>query len=923
MAMGMPPPIPEERAWLRRFSSRETKLSHSVLRDRLRGAASYDRIAGYFRSSVLEVAGEEIEAVEGVVRVVCNADLNPDDIRAARAAAIAKEWMDVPPEMEGLLNRPRFRRLFDVLRSGKLQVRVLSRDRAPFVHGKAGVIRRADGTAVSFMGSVNETSSGWDHNYEIVWEDSSPEGVDWVQREFDALWEHGDALPDAVITEIGRTAERVEYKDISSWRTKVSAGEVVDPAASAVVEAPVYRGGERLYPWQKNFVALVQEHRKRHDKARLLIADEVGLGKTMSLGMSALMLALLDPGAVLLLVPATLTTQWQTELWDRLGIPSAVWTQQDCWVDHMGHRIPGRAAEDVTRCPYRIGIVSTGLIVQPTAERAALEKSRFACVVLDEAHKARRQDLTDRSRDAAGNNLLEFMRTIAPRTRHLLLGTATPIQLDPIELWDLVDVLGRDAPHVLGDGNSPWKVDPARVLDLLLQRQALPDDPVERFELISNPLAPLGEPPAALFKAIRSDLGLAENASTAKGKFRFLSGPVRRRLEGGFEEAFWSSNPIVRHVVLRKRDMIERVVDPRTGEPYIRRIDVMAHPLPEAEGFVDGAIGMPLLFRQAYDDAKEFCELLSQRVKGAGFLKTILLRRIGSTVEAGLSTAQKLLGGDVAPDEEEDSDTPVGAEERQSIRNLTADERNALRRVITRLEDLTLTPDADPKGAIIARYLKSGWLQHGCITFSQYYDSAHWLARTLAAEFPQERIGLYGGMGKSMIFYEGGSVKANREVIKDEVAKRHIRLLIATDAACEGLNLQALGTLANLDLPWNPAKLEQRKGRIQRIGQSRSTIDVLNLRYRDSVEDDVFAVLSERFQNIWTMFRQFPDALDDDWTRAILQGRAEARAFLTQIPDQADRFKLRYQSSIDDLDWEGCSAVLARQDIIDAMSEGW
>jgi hypothetical protein len=89
------------------------------------------------------------------------------------------------------------------------------------------------------------------------------------------------------------------------------------------------------------------------------------------------------------------------------------------------------------------------------------------------------------------------------------------------------------------------------------------------------------------------------------------------------------------------------------------------------------------------------------------------------------------------------------------------------------------------------------------------------------------------------------------------------------------------------------------------------------------VEDDVFAVLSERFQNIWTMFRQFPDALDDEWTRAILQGRDEARAFLRRLPDQADKFRLRYQSSIDDLDWESCSAVLARQDVIDAMSEGW
>ena len=85
----------------------------------------------------------------------------------------------------------------------------------------------------------------------------------------------------------------------------------------------------------------------------------------------------------------------------------------------------------------------------------------------------------------------------------------------------------------------------------------------------------------------------------------------------------------------------------------------------------------------------------------------------------------------------------------------------------------------------------------------------------------------------------------------------------------------------------------------------------------------MFAVLSERFHNIWMVFRQFPDALADDWTRAILKGRAEARAFLRQMPDQEDRFRLRYQSSIDDLDWETCSAVLARQDILDAMSQGW
>ena len=80
--------------------------------------------------------------------------------------------------------------------------------------------------------------------------------------------------------------------------------------------------------------------------------------------------------------------------------------------------------------------------------------------------------------------------------------------------------------------------------------------------------------------------------------------------------------------------------------------------------FVDGAILMPLLLRQAYDDAREFCDLVGQRVRGSGFLKTILLRRIGSTVEAGLGTAKKLLRGDPAPDDGEESDVPATTEEK-------------------------------------------------------------------------------------------------------------------------------------------------------------------------------------------------------------------------------------------------------------------
>jgi hypothetical protein len=69
----------------------------------------------------------------------------------------------------------------------------------------------------------------------------------------------------------------------------------------------------------------------------------------------------------------------------------------------------------------------------------------------------------------------------------------------------------------------------------------------------------------------------------------------------------------------------------------------------------------------------------------------------------------------------------------------------------------------------------------------------------------------------------------------------------ATDAACEGLNLQRLGAQVNVDLPWNPSRLEQRKGRVQKIGQARDNVHILNLRYAGTVEDDVYATLSNRF----------------------------------------------------------------------------
>src|SRR3989337_1162508 len=100
------------------------------------------------------------------------------------------EWCEGKPEEE-LTNIPeRLKRLYHYLITNKIDVRVLPNDVYGLIHGKAGVITRTDGKKVAFLGSMNETYSGWSQNYELAWVDDDETAVSWVQNEFNALWEN-------------------------------------------------------------------------------------------------------------------------------------------------------------------------------------------------------------------------------------------------------------------------------------------------------------------------------------------------------------------------------------------------------------------------------------------------------------------------------------------------------------------------------------------------------------------------------------------------------------------------------------------------------------------------------------------------------------------------------------------------------------
>lgn len=912
-----------------RFSSRNQRLGHVFLKDRLQGGATYDRIAGYFRSSIFDLIHEEISTIDRV-RIVCNADLDPRDITAAdlsekaRNQAQVEKWHEQGDEIDAFLKRDRWRRLHELLTAGNVEIRVVARDNAPFLHGKAGVITRPDGSTSSFIGSINETMNGWQHSYEMVWEDRSAEAAAWVRDEFDWLWKKGVPLSQAVIDEIGRTAEKVEVA------VEEMQGDPVGLAKSVTVESPMVRRGEGLAPWQKAFVSIFVEHDRKYGAARLLLADEVGVGKTLSMAATGALSVLMGHGPFLILCPATLTGQWQMELWDKLGLPSCVWGRAPAkgWIDHRGHLYRSRDPGDVLRCPAQIGIVSTGLLVKGGPEAQALMRGKFGMIALDEGHKARVKRGIGQDEPEPGK-LYRAMEHLTGRTRHLVIGTATPIQTHREEIWDLMKILAYQNEHVLGRPSASRWWEGAESLDVISGKTSLPDLQAA-WPWLRSPLPHGREAP--VFRAIREDLGVPESAFFTDRGITELDPFTREDLEEVLElgeienklEFMRYHNPLGRHVVLRRRGTLEKA-------GLIPRIAVNIHPQPGAAPgiFENSAVRTPNFYDQAYDEVRRFTRAMKARQQGTGFLGNLMMQRICSSVAAGMATAEKMLARrreGVQPEEADDPDLLEAIEEMgaEAYAATVDEEARHLERI---LQILGGARTEDPKGRAVLHYLgEAGWLELGTIIFSQYYATARWTGEMISARYPEEPVAIYAGVGKSGILLDGEWRSVDREAIKAGVKERQLRVVCATDAACEGLNLQTLGALINVDLPWNPSRLEQRIGRIKRYGQQRREVDMANLVYQGTLDERVYQRLSERMQDRYDILGSLPDTIESDWIEDIEKVEDELRNF-TRPESPADVFSLRYGDFLDldegETGWEVWTKVVARRDIEERLMRPW
>ena len=215
-------------------------------------------------------------------------------------------------------------------------------------------------------------------------------------------------------------------------------------------------------------------------------------------------------------------------------------------------------------------------------------------------------------------------------------------------------------------------------------------------------------------------------------------------------------------------------------------------------------------------------------------------------------------------------------------------ERADVERLLARIWGLPLDSKLAALKETLAALREAGYEQ--AMVFTQYTDTLDFLRDELRK----------GGALRLMCFSgRGGEIPAAggawRGIGRDD-AKRRFRLgeadvLLCTDAA-EGLNFQFCGALVNYDLPWNPMRVEQRIGRLDRLGQKHPVIRVVNLHYEGTVETDVYRALRNRIGLFETVvgrlqpiLSRLPRAISD----VVLAGGDDDRARRTEVVDAIDR----------------------------------
>ncbi len=595
---------------------------------------------------------------------------------------------------------------------------------------------------------------------------------------------------------------------------------------------------------------------------RFLLCDETGLGKTIEAGMIIKELrARGGAQRVLIICPANLVRQWQGEMRSKFNEEFAVLNRQT--VDYL------RSDQAFTGNPFdnpdHDSVICSASWITRSPWRELCLDAEWDLVIVDEAHHARRHA------DGETTQLYDLVQSLVggqnTRNRSALFLTATPMQIHPLELYGLVEIL--DPTLFLSEDDFTEHRSRMRGLSHLVESllaggQDLPWQDGEALQAISEWLE---ETPEATMTRISSgDDGLRETARLLTSRHRLSEVMFRNRKSriGGFTPR--SANRWAVTMTEPERAALSSVED------YV------TYGYSVAEERQDTSIGFLMVNFQKLTASSHMAILSSLRRRR----ERLVLGNLRSFTASELE--------DVEEQTEDDGDIPEAIMASDGI--LFADpgnqnETGLLDKAIKALESLG---DKDSKAETFLRQMREIFRenqQEKVLVFTQFRVTQNLIAK-LCTE---------NGWGVN-VFHGQLNPLEKDEAISQFRQQDGPQVLVSTEAGGEGRNLQFCHWLVNYDLPWNPMRVEQRIGRIDRIGQ---TNDVLigNLFVEDSIEERILDVLENRIH----AFEETVGGLDE-----ILGGaEADIRRIMALAADRrdqattdfAEQFETRKQAAIE------------------------
>lgn len=585
---------------------------------------------------------------------------------------------------------------------------------------------------------------------------------------------------------------------------------------------------------------------------RIFIADDVGLGKTIEAGYILRELEAHEPiERVLIVVPARLQPKWKRELETRFNETFDIVKGSD--LTRLAERMQTGRELDAFRW-----IVSYESI-RPDEVREALDSTRLPLDVLifDEAHRLRNPDTLQHK---VGSILCEQCADT------VIMLSATPVQNRLEDLWHLLRLLSREE-------FSEWPV---------FQDQIS----ANRFLLRAQQLL-AGRPPDFLGAQTAVNSFLETSVGKAVGEAGFARS-VRERL---------SSPPIT------KNDLIELQLD-------LDRLSPLGHILSrtrKSEAITNRAerdatwtrISLSPAERAIYDSVEGICRAAWPRATDSwGFRMSLLMayRITASCIPAAMHYFAERLGGQAAPiafSAEIEEQEQEGAEF-QDVSAWSGHTRNAFLQVVHQYES---SAQPDSKLKCFVDELQLLWSsdeglykqRRKVVVFSFFRRTLEYLAHQLSSR----RI--------MNCMIHGGIPISDREVaIDDFLQNPDVLVLLTSEVGGEGLDLQAASVVINYDLPWNPMVVEQRIGRVDRIGQEAERIVIRNLIIEDSIEESVLQRLLEKIEIFRSSIGELDEIIGEEiesLTQEALQGNLSKEELKRVVEERGDVLARRVQEA--------------------------